>query len=276
MRSDENHTRIRHDARKSSFQGGFTLIEIAIVLLVVTILLGYSVAMFPKQQELKQYRAVETEMESVIEHLIAFAQVNGRLPCPDTSAGGTVADIDGLEDRVALNDCEASFGFLPARTLGMNGRFDDAGVLEDSWGQGYRYAISEVNVDVSGVNVDIDLVTPNGTRDEGMAAVSAALDLFICDDSAATGDDVDCSVGATGANSNDVVSNVAAVIISLGKDNAIPASSNIQDENLDDFHNGANDKVYVFSPRRDDYDDVVKWIPASLLFSKMIEAEQLP
>jgi len=250
---------------------GFTLIEIAIVLLVVTILLGYSVAMFPKQQELKQYRAVETEMESIIEHLIAFAQINGRLPCPDTSAGGTVADIDGLEDRIALNDCEASFGFLPARTLGMNGRYNDAGVLEDSWGQGYRYAISE---DDATLNGDVDLVTPNGIRDEGMAAVLP--DLFICDDSATLGVDVDCAAGANGANSNDVVINVAAVIISLGKDNAIPATSNIQDENLDDFHNGANDKVYVFSPRRDDYDDVVKWIPTSLLFSKMIEAEQLP
>jgi len=269
MRSDENHTRIRHDARKSSFQGGFTLIEIAIVLLVVTILLGYSVAMFPKQQELKQYRAVEAEMDSIIEHLIAHAQVNGRLPCPDTSAGGTVADIDGIEDRVGINDCEASFGFLPARTLGMNGRYNDAGVLEDSWGQGYGYAISEVD---AGVNGDIDLVTANGIRDEGMAAVSAALDLSICDDSAVAGFDLTCAAAA----SNDVVINVAAVIISLGKDNAIPATSNIQAENLDDFHNGANDTVYVFSPRRDDYDDVVKWIPASLLFSKMIEAEQLP
>jgi len=272
MRNDENHARTRHDSRKSSFQDGFTLIEIAIVLLVVTILLGYSVAMFPKQQELKQYRAVEAEMESIIDHLIAFAQVNGRLPCPDTSAGAGV--IDGAEDQNGVNDCEASFGFLPARTLGMNGRFNNAGVLEDAWGQGYGYAISEINVDVSGVNVDIDLVTANGIRDEGMAAVAPALDLFICDDSAVLGVDADCT--AAGANSNDVVSNVAAVIISLGKDNTIPATSNIQAENLDDFHDGANDKVYVFSPRRDDYDDVVKWIPASLLFSKMIEAEQLP
>ncbi len=73
-------------------QRGFTLVEIAIVLLIVTVLLGYTVAMFPMQQQLKQYRHVESEMESIIEHLIAYAQVNGRLPCPDTSAGGTVPD----------------------------------------------------------------------------------------------------------------------------------------------------------------------------------------
>ena len=59
-------------------QTGFTLIEIAIVLLIVTILLGYTVALFPKQQELKQYRAVEQEMDEVIDAIIGFAQINGR------------------------------------------------------------------------------------------------------------------------------------------------------------------------------------------------------
>jgi len=254
-------------------QAGFTLIEIAIVLLVVTILLGYTVAMFSVQQELKQYRNAESEMDSVIEHLVAFAQVNGRLPCPDTSTDSVAPanSIDGEEDRVGINDCEAFFGFLPARTLGMNGKYDAAGVLIDPWGSGYGYAVSD---DPGVINVDIDLVTPNGIRDEGIANVTS--NLFICDDNSnPPGDDVDCTtvtgtevVGANGA--------VAAVVISLGKDFDIPASSNIQAENLDDFHNGSNDKVYIFSPRRDDYDDVVKWLPTNLLFSKMIEADQLP
>ena len=66
-------------------QTGFTLVEIAIVLLIVTILLGYTVAMFPIQQELKQYRKVDSELDDIIGHLIGFAQVNGRLPCPDTT-----------------------------------------------------------------------------------------------------------------------------------------------------------------------------------------------
>ena len=36
---------------------------------------GYSVAMLPVQQELKQYRHADREMDSIIEHLIGFAQV---------------------------------------------------------------------------------------------------------------------------------------------------------------------------------------------------------
>ena len=255
-----------------SLQAGFTLVEIAIVLLIVTILLGYTVAMFPVQQELKQYRRVQAEMGSVIEHLIAFAQVKGRLPCPDTSTDtdGSGNTIDGEEDRLGINDCEAYFGFLPARTIGMNGKYNAAGVLVDPWGSGYGYAVSD---DPGIINGDIDLVTANGIRDEGIANVRP--DLFICDDSNALGDDVDC----TEVSGGDVIGangEVAVVIISLGKDFEIPATSNIQAENLDNFHDGTLDKVYIFSPRRDDYDDVVKWISTNLLFSKMIEADQLP
>ena len=259
-------------------QTGFTLVEIAIVLLIVTILLGFSVAMFPLQKELKQYRSVEIEMDSVIEHLIAFAQVNGRLPCPDTSTDVDLSGntIDGEEDRVATNECEAYFGFLPARTLGLNGKYNAAGVMVDPWDSGYGYAVSNFNAGTPG-NPDIHLVTPNGIRDEGMANVMP--DLFICDDSPNLGNDLDCSATVNGAESGDVLGAngaVAAVIISLGKDSDIPATSKIQAENLDDFNNGRLDKVYIFSPRRDDYDDIVRWIPTNLLFSKMIEADQLP
>jgi prepilin-type N-terminal cleavage/methylation domain-containing protein len=251
-----------------SLQAGFTLVEIAFVLVIVTILLGYTVAMFPLQQELKQYRHAKAEMDSVIEHLIAFAQVNGRLPCPDTSAGG--GTIDGEEDRLGTNACEAYFGFLPAKTLGMNGKYNAAGVLVDPWDSGYGYAISNIN---AGADANIDLVTPNGIRDEGIANVMP--DLLICDDSDTLGMDLDCDDAGSnvvgGSNGE-----VAAVIISLGKDSAIPATSNIQAENLDNFNDGSLDKVYIFSPRRDDYDDLVRWISTNFLFSKMIEADQLP
>ena len=250
---------------ESDKQAGFTLVEIAIVLLIVTILLGYSVAMFPLQQELKQYRHVETEMDEIIEQLIGFAQVNGRLPCPDTAG-------DGLENRVIGPPvtCTGYFGLVPARTLGMNGKFDAAGSLLDPWGGGYGYAVSDID---SGAGTDKILVTANEIRVQGMAAVQP--DLFLCDDSAAPGFDFDCAAAASnvvlGANRE-----IAAVVISMGKDNDIPATSNIQAENIDDFNVGTNDKVYILSPRRDDYDDVVKWISTNLLFSKMIEADQLP
>ncbi len=244
---------------------GFTLIEIAIVLLVVTILLGYSVAMFPMQQELKQYRSAEAEMEKIIEHLVAHAQVNGRLPCPDTAAGA----LDGLEDTVGapVTGCVAYFGFIPGRTLGLEGDYNQNNQLVDPWGAGYGYAVSETG----GTN---DLVIPNGVRNAGMAAV--APDLYLCTDNTGLTFDLTCATAVGGAEVLGSNNEVAVVLISLGRDNAIPATSNIQTENIDDFDDGTNDKVYIYSSRRDDYDDIVKWIPTNLLFSRMIAAEQLP
>jgi len=253
---------------------GFTIVEVAIAVMIMAIILGYSVAMFPVQQELKQYRHAGTEMDAVIEQLVAFAQVNGRLPCPDTATDNELPanTIDGQEDL--LNDpndgCEAYFGFLPARTLGINGKYNTAGTLIDPWGSGYGYAVSDFDFG----NGNPDLVTANGIRDEGIANVQP--DLFICDDNTnAIANDTDCTT-VTGAEVLGTNGEVAAVVISLGKDFVIPATSNIQAENLDNFNDGSLDKVYIFSSRRDDYDDIVKWIPTNLLISKMIAAEQLP
>lgn len=247
-------------------QTGFTLVEIAIVLLVVSILLGYTVAMFPAQQNLKKYRQVDREMDEIVEHLIGFAQVNGRLPCPDTSNG--TGTIDGLEDQNAgTNGCEAFFGFLPGRTLGVQGVYDAAGSLLDPWGSGYGYAVSDI---LDGTGTDRLLVTTNGIRAEGMTNVTP--DLFVCSDSNAVGMDADCST-VSGA---DVAANIPAVVISMGRDAELPATSNIQEENTDDFHDGTTDKVYISASQRDDYDDEVRWISINLLFSRMIAAEQLP
>lgn len=242
-------------------QGGFTLIEIAIVLLIVVILLGYTVAMFPVQQELKQYRKADADMESIIEHLIAYAQVRGRLPCPDS-------DTDGLENSVGGTDCTAYYGLVPGRTLGIDGKYSAAGVLIDPWGQGYRYAIADTDFSLDG---EFDLVTANEIREEGINNVVPSL--FLCEDSNVSPNDADTTCAdVSGA---EVIANVAVVIISMGKDFAAP-TSNIEAENIDDFLDGTNDHVYIFAARRDDYDDIVKWISPNLLFSKMIEADQLP
>ena len=272
-------------------QTGFTLIEIAFALVIVAILLGYTMAMFPIQQELKQYRAADKEMDEIIKALIGFAQINGRLPCPDTSGDvngtGDAGDLNGLEDIDDLLDngngaavadgfpdnCKSFFGFLPSASLGLNGNIDADGVLQDPWGSGYGYAISDVD---AGAGFGIDLVSPNGIREEGLTNVVP--DLTVCDtslnDSAAN-----TTCAEVGVAGNDVVVNVAAVLISLGKDRGNIASD-IQNENLDDFDDGTNDKVFVYTTKTDvagaEFDDVVKWISTTSLFSKMIEADQLP
>ena len=142
-------------------------------------------------------------------------------------------------------------------------------MLTDPWGAGYRYAISDV---ASGGNRV--LVTANGIRNAGMANVTP--NLFLCTDNTVLSFDLDCGDTTGGADVLGTNGEVAAVIISLGRDREIPATSNIQAENIDDFNDGTDDRVYIYAPRSDDYDDIVRWLPTNLLFSRMIPAEQLP
>jgi prepilin-type N-terminal cleavage/methylation domain-containing protein len=260
---------------KTTPQSGFTLIEIAIVLLIVAILLGYTVALFPVQQELKQYRQADTEMADIIDNLVGFAQINGRLPCPDSIAGAPT-DYDGIEDLAGVTSCDTFFGFIPGRTLGIDGDYDGDGRLLDPWGQPYGYAVSGSENGTVGTK---EFVVPNEIRAVGLK--KAIPDLVICDGSAETGDDLTCS----DAGSAPVVLNVAVVIISTGKDKndeqADTDNSSIQIENVDDFDKSAiADRVFVSSTRSDvsgaEFDDVVKWLSTNQLFTKMIEADQLP
>lgn len=288
---------------RARVQPGFTLIEISIVLLIVAILLGYSVAMFPVQQDLKKYRKLDSDMDDIVDHLIGFAQVNGRLPCPDTNGninGLGAGTFDGQEDSddvidnvdtvggtapadLIIDSCKGFSGFLPAGTLGLTGNIDSVGRLLDPWGQPYRYHVSNIDFNSVGglggndANIDTlagaDLVSPDGISEEGLSSVNP--NISICTDSNnATATDVVCDGSGTS-----IVINAAAVVISTGKDIGL-VTSNIQDENRDDFNDGTNDLVYTFSTRSDvsgaEYDDGVRWISPNVLYSKMIEAGQLP
>ena len=116
---------------------GFTLIELAIVLVIVTILIG-GLAM-PLSAQIQARRIAETSriMEEAREAIIGYAMtnpavpVNSRhLPCPDIDGNGT-------EDR-AGNACAGvlgaiATGFLPWVDLGV--------ASQDAWGNRLRYAV---------------------------------------------------------------------------------------------------------------------------------------
>ena len=285
-------------------QTGFTLIEIAIVLLIVTILLGYTVALFPRQQELKQYRAVEQEMDDIIAAIVGFAQVNGRLPCP------AIPDSVGDEGGGGTAECTIFGGFVPARTIGVQGRRNGDSLLLDPWGNPYRYYVSDSDTDGDTIS---DFVRANEMQDVGI--VDDDGDTFtdldgvfhICDESHATDRDV-CKVNGGDYlavfGREDAIKNTGPyggapfVLVSHGKDwNQIAAAgdqlTNLgNSQSLTDLAlpNGplgvqymlkdmtANETSFVkrFSGFADDFDDVIKWVSPGVLFSKMIEAGQLP
>ncbi len=255
---------------KNRLNRGFTLIEIAIVLIVLTILLGYTMAMVPVQQELKQYRQANEEMDRILDALYAYAQVNGRLPCADDmSAPDGKADPDD-----GGSDCVVFYGYLPTKTLGLEGNISSDFLLLDPWGTPYRYQVtpSDTGADTGG-----DFVMDGDIHDVGMAALSPDLEICTINPGINT-EDANCGSGQTIADS------IPAVVLSLGKDGGRVAS-NIQNENTDnildlDGDGNLGDRVFVKSTRSEssgsEFDDVVKWIVPNILYSKMIDARKLP
>jgi len=283
-------------------QTGFTLIEIAIVLLIVTILLGYTVALFPKQQELKQYRAAEQEMDNVIAAVIGFAQVNGRLPCP------AIPNI-AVDNGGGVSNCVNYGGFVPVNPIGITGRLNADSLLLDPWGNPYRYYVS--NSDVGGVGGTVgraDFVWAGEMQAVGLVDANADgyIDIdgnyLICDDNGTTTNNQ-----CTGANEvfGDyeagppvVYGGAPFVVVSHGKNwsetavgdelenmgatlsNALPTVMANGPTGLPyllkNVAGGETTFVRRTSGFADDFDDIVKWVSPNILFSKMIEAGQLP
>lgn len=274
---------------------GFTLIEIAIVLLIISILLGYTLAMAPKQQELKQFKQAQQEMAEISEALYAFAQIKGYLPCPaywtrsltpplTTSNGFECRDLlsSGLcNSSVLTHDCNVWFGAVPAKTLGIDGKYSNTNFLIDPWGSPYLYQVTNVDSNSAGTGLSY-FVMPGGMKSKGIA--NLAPDLTICNvdpSLGVDGSDRNCGgaeqtvFGSSSTSCTDPSASVEcapAVILSRGKRNRNETSTS-ELENLD---NGINDTVFIATSYSDDFDDIVKWISPNVLYSKMIEAGQLP
>lgn len=108
-------------------QAGFTLVEIAIVMLIVALLLGGLLPVLSSQVEQQHRSETRRQLDEIQQALLGYAVSNGYLPCPAKSAS------DGTEDRnVAAGTCNKRIGFLPWAELGTS--------KTDSWGRMFIYS----------------------------------------------------------------------------------------------------------------------------------------
>ncbi|MDR2188428.1 MAG: type II secretion system GspH family protein [Azonexus sp.] len=95
---------------------GFTLIEMAVVLTVLGLIASLLVTPLAMRAEASQRHAAEDMLDNIIEALIGFALIHGRLPCPSIEAN-PASPAYGLEQSPP---CTLSTpGYLPWRTLGL-------------------------------------------------------------------------------------------------------------------------------------------------------------
>lgn len=255
---------IRHHARR---QRGFSLIELAIGLVIVATLL--SALLVPLATQMDQRRTAETQraLEAAKEALLGFAIANGRLPCPavDATSGAETFATGGS----ATNGiCVTTTGFFPAIALGLDG-VNGSGLLLDAFGGPVRYAVAMPS-GLAGMPDNAFTRTDGMKTSATMRAITSSSSLLsICSEASTSA--TSCSAGATLANGN-----VIAIVYSLGKNgtDTVRTLANDEAENMPE----ANDRVFVSRVRNDQtgYDDMLVWISPATLISRMTAGGTLP
>ena len=123
------------------FVRGFTLTEMAVVLVIASLLIGGMIVPLSAQQDMRYVADTQKQFADISDALYGFAASKTKpyLPCPDTNA-------DGLEDRTG-STCTGSVqeGGLPWATLGLGGLG-----RQDAWGNPFRYRVAATFSDSSG------------------------------------------------------------------------------------------------------------------------------
>jgi type II secretory pathway pseudopilin PulG len=246
-------------------QTGFTLIEQAVSLTVIALLLGTVIV--PLQTQIGNRKADETRrmLELAQEMLLGFAAANGYFPCPATvsSNGQEPAGTDHV-----LGNCPTWHGFLPAALLGYRPT-DAQGFALDAWDAAsnrIRYAVSPSTIG----GVDRALTRVNGMRMAPIATIGVTPLFHVCQ----SGNGVtanDCGTAVT------LASNAAVMVWSAGA-NALTGGKSAHEAQNPNPNGGSVDRIFVSRIHSDapghEFDDLVSWIPATTLVSRIISAGQ--
>ncbi|MFT4815751.1 MAG: type II secretory pathway pseudopilin PulG [Pseudohongiellaceae bacterium] len=230
---------------------GFSIFELAIVLAIVSTLLGGLLLSLSEVRESNNRTDAKSTMDEIKQALYGFAQTNGRLPCPATTTSlGAEAPLGG-------GVCTQRYGFLPWTTLGLSGPTNIDNLLMDSWLSPYRYNVSNVSASA--------FTTVGQMRTLGIAVLAPNLQI--------------CTAAACGAGTV-LVNSAPAVVVTLGANFATFTSldelANSGETTLNGYRHANNNNFVSGVYNEATFDDMITWLSPSILYTKMIAAGQLP
>lgn len=248
-------------------RAGFTLVEMAIVLIIVGLLLGG--LLMPLSAQVEQRRIGETQkaLEEIKESLIGFAIANGRLPCPAPATTATGAPLAGLEPSPIVAGavgCTNAAGVLPWATLGVN--------ETDAWGNRYTYRVTkEFTRTVPQVTFTSCATPPPSNPQYAAFALCSQGNMTI----------LNMGGGST------ISSNVPAVVVSHGKNGngaytsqgtqlPLGADMDEQDNQLTTSGTATANNNFISKTPTATFDDIVTWVSPNILFNRMVSAQKLP
>lgn len=242
---------------------GFSLIEMAFVLVIITLLLGGLLVPFATQVEQRRIAETNKALEEMKEALIGYALSHSSvatpnqpyLPCPDING-------DGTEDRAASGSCTLSEGEYPWVTLGTT--------PSDAWGNRFHYRVS----------------TGFSNSQTGFGLSPTGGDITICN-KAVPGPPASCP------SSNRVATTIPALVLSYGKNgysalngntpaSATPLRNPSSAASNDELANIDGDAIFVSrvitasGTPATEFDDIVIWLSPNVLYNRMVAAGKLP
>jgi prepilin-type N-terminal cleavage/methylation domain-containing protein len=255
---------------------GFTLVEIAIVLVIAALVLGAVLVPLAGQIESRRVRDARAKIEEIKEAVLGFAAANGRLPCPASAASNgresfctsSSGSCSATTTPPAHGRCSNFFdGYLPAATLGISPN-DSSGFALDPWesqASRWRYAVTDKTI----AAIDYALTAPNGMRNAGAANIAQEKLLFVCARGGST------TASSCGASVPALTDQAPIVIWSVGRNGSAAGISTDEQENGDSDAFFVSHDITDASGPAGEYDDIVGWISLHVLLSKMLSAGQL-
>lgn len=219
---------------------GFSLIELAVVLAVVALLSGGLVQGLASLRDHAGQRDAQHQLNGAVETLLAYAMLNGRLPCP---AKATLPNSDPAAGR---EDCSLTggHGVLPWATLGL--------AENDPWGRRLSYyAQPQFTAALPPeAHAAFTLETP------GNARVREALNA-----------------------DHDIAADLPAILVSHGPRGGggyLPHGLRLDGGSSEENENADADLTFIAHPPTPEFDDLVAWIIPSLLKSRLVAVGKLP
>lgn len=144
-------------------QRGFTLLELSIVLLILSLIAGGLLTALAQNTRIQKEKELQQKLTAIESGLIKFRRHYNRMPCPadgsldigNAKFGVEASNIGSCDGNPAANFNDTgntSGGVVPVRTLGLPDEF-----MFDPWGGRFSYA------------VDIRMTAPSAFINYGMS-----------------------------------------------------------------------------------------------------------
>ena len=244
-------TKSSHSLNLGRRQSGFSLAELAIVLVIVALLIGGMLVPLSAQRDIQDTRETQRLMSEAKEALLGFAAANCRLPCPADPLIPSGSANAGIENPAGCDTTQE--GVYPWAALGLQ--------ETDAWGRRLTYRVTK------------EFAKPVASCSTGNAAftLNSQGDISV--------------LAATGGAS--LATKIPVIIISHGKNgygaylpdgSQLDGSSDVAklSPDVDEQENVNSDTMFVSKTQTATFDDLVDWLSPNILKNRMISAGRLP